>query len=202
MSDTSTTRSGGRQPLLDAAIEIAAEQGAGNVTVRAVAERAGVSPGTVSYHFPSVDDLLVSALESADGRIVAMVEQLVRDMEGSEVSPVQWAQAFGAALANSIDTNRARHLACFELSLLAARRKELLPATVRIQNAYLRAARAGLRVQGIPDSEGRAVRLTAMVTGLVLSEIVNPQPGAEQRLVTLLSAAATRAFTQVEASAT
>lgn len=200
MNHSSTTRSGGRQPLLDAAIEIAAEQGAGNVTVRAVAERAGVSPGTVSYHFPSVDDLLVSALESADARIVAIVEQLVQEVEDGGIGPVEWAQIFGAALAHSIETNRARHLACFELSMLAARRKELLPATVRIQQAYRRAARAGLRAQGIPDIEGGAVRLTAMVTGLVFAEVVNPQPGVEERLVTLLGGAAARAPEVIETS--
>ncbi len=40
-----------RQRLLDAAAELIAERGWGQVTTRAIAERAGLPHGTVSYHF-------------------------------------------------------------------------------------------------------------------------------------------------------
>ncbi|WP_327584248.1 TetR/AcrR family transcriptional regulator [Nonomuraea sp. NBC_00507] len=50
-----------RQRLLDAAVALVPELGWGGVTTRLVAERAGVAPGVVHYHFASVTDLLVAA---------------------------------------------------------------------------------------------------------------------------------------------
>lgn len=183
-----TTRSG-RQPLLDAAIEIVAEQSSAAVTMRAVAERAGVSPGTVSYHFASVDELLVEALEYGATQTAAMLEQLLLDLQDGDLELADWAGVFAAALAGHIKTRRAQHFACFELQLLAARRPELMPAATRIQMAYARISRAVLRAHGAPDLDAGAVRLTAMVTGLVLAELVHQQPGAEQRLAELFGGA-------------
>ncbi|MFC5823783.1 TetR/AcrR family transcriptional regulator [Nonomuraea insulae] len=50
-----------RRRLLDAAAALVPEVGWGGVTTRLVAERAGVAPGVVHYHFASVTDLLVAA---------------------------------------------------------------------------------------------------------------------------------------------
>ena len=50
-----------RRRLLRAAAELVAEVGWGRVTTRAVAERAGLPHGTVSYHFPGKGDLLTEA---------------------------------------------------------------------------------------------------------------------------------------------
>ncbi|CAN5581672.1 hypothetical protein BH10ACT1_BH10ACT1_28770 [soil metagenome] len=51
-----------RSALLDAAAELAAEVGAGAVTHRAVAARAGVPLSTTSYFFSSIDELVTEAL--------------------------------------------------------------------------------------------------------------------------------------------
>jgi AcrR family transcriptional regulator len=50
-----------RQRLLQAAAELIAELGWGRVTTRAVAERAGLPHGTVSYHFRGKQELLAEA---------------------------------------------------------------------------------------------------------------------------------------------
>ena len=50
-----------RAALLAAACELIPEVGWGSVTTRGVAERAGVRPGLVHYHFASVEALLVAA---------------------------------------------------------------------------------------------------------------------------------------------
>lgn len=54
-----------RRALLAAAAELIPELGWGSVTTRAVAERAGVRPGLVHYHFDSVEALLVAAATRA-----------------------------------------------------------------------------------------------------------------------------------------
>ncbi len=50
-----------RDRLLAAAAELIAEVGWGRVTTRAVASRAGLPHGAVSYHFPGKQELLIEA---------------------------------------------------------------------------------------------------------------------------------------------
>lgn len=64
-----------RAALLDAAAELAAEVGAGAVTHRAVAARAGVPLSTTSYFFSSIEELVTEALRrSAQSRVAAFDE--------------------------------------------------------------------------------------------------------------------------------
>lgn len=61
---------GTRARLLAAAAELIAELGWGRVTTRAVAERAGLPHGSVSYHFRGKQELLIEAsLEAFRGAI-------------------------------------------------------------------------------------------------------------------------------------
>lgn len=53
-----------RSDILRAAYEVAARRGVEALTVRAVAERAGVSHGTVLFHFNRRDALVVALLDS------------------------------------------------------------------------------------------------------------------------------------------
>ncbi|MGH2905814.1 MAG: TetR/AcrR family transcriptional regulator [Solirubrobacterales bacterium] len=181
---TTRTRAGGREALLEATVGVIAEHGWGGVTVRAVAERAKVSPGTVTYHFDSADSLLVAALEFGAGQTAQMLEQLALDLQQTDWGADAWSRAFVSALAHDLEANRPNHLACFELQLLAARRPELAESAMRIRLAYFRVSRMALQAQGMsgPELELAAVNLTALVTGLCLSEIASPQPGIEQRL--------------------
>lgn len=176
----------GTLPLLDAALAIVAEQGVGAVTVRAVAERAGVSPGTVSYHFASADDLLVRALEHGALQTAQMLEQLALDLQVTGGPVDSWARAFASALAEHLHEHRAHHIACFELQLMVARRPELAPITTKIHLAYARVARMVAQAHGAPDPDTAALGLTALVTGLVLGELVHDEPGAEGRLLAVL----------------
>lgn len=52
-----------QEQILDAVLEVAAGRGLEAVTVRSVAERAGVSPAQVQYYFRTKDQMLVSAFE-------------------------------------------------------------------------------------------------------------------------------------------
>ena len=56
--------------IIQAALSVAAEKGAGKVTLDAVAKAAGVSKGGLIYHFPSKEAL-----------ISAMVQQLIEEAE-------------------------------------------------------------------------------------------------------------------------
>jgi AcrR family transcriptional regulator len=59
-----------REKLMAAAAELIAELGWGRVTTRAVAERAGLPHGAVSYHFRGKQELLIEAAMFAFARAV------------------------------------------------------------------------------------------------------------------------------------
>ncbi len=65
-----------RRAILAAASAVIVDAGVSGLTHRAVAERAGVPLARVSYHFPTVDDLLAAAtthyLDDFDARLAAM----------------------------------------------------------------------------------------------------------------------------------
>lgn len=58
-------RSGGREAILAAAFELLVERGASRLTTREVATRAGVSEGSVFYHFTDRTGLLTAVIEDS-----------------------------------------------------------------------------------------------------------------------------------------
>lgn len=72
-----------RNRILEAASGVIVEVGVGGLTHRAVAERAGVPLARVSYHYPTVDDLLGAAtthyLEHFDRRLTQMATAAVAE---------------------------------------------------------------------------------------------------------------------------
>jgi AcrR family transcriptional regulator len=66
-----------RDALLDAAATLIPERGWTAVTTRAVAERAGVRPGLVHYHFPSVEAVLVAAVVRVAQQVVGGAQRAV-----------------------------------------------------------------------------------------------------------------------------
>jgi AcrR family transcriptional regulator len=63
-----------REKLMVAAAELIAELGWGRVTTRAVAERAGLPHGAVSYHFRGKQELLIEATMFAFARAIPEAE--------------------------------------------------------------------------------------------------------------------------------
>lgn len=180
-------RIGGPDVLLDATLAVLAREGAGAVTVRRVAAEASASPGTVTHHFGTVDELLVAALRHGSAQVISELERLALDLQDESWDVAGWADAFAAMLDASIRTHPERHVACFELQLVARRRPELRPAVNEVLTAYLRIARIVLRSIGAPDAEADAARLVALVVGLVLGELAAPDTGRRERLSTALA---------------
>jgi AcrR family transcriptional regulator len=63
-----------KRVLIDAALQLAEQGGAGAVSVREAARRAGVSPGAPFRHFPSRDRLMTAVAEEAQRRFRAEIE--------------------------------------------------------------------------------------------------------------------------------
>ncbi|WP_231991179.1 TetR/AcrR family transcriptional regulator [Mycobacterium ulcerans] len=69
-----------RAALMAAAVAVIAERGWGAATTRMVAERAGLPPGLVHYHFASLNDLLIdAALQAAREEAAQVLDGLAGD---------------------------------------------------------------------------------------------------------------------------
>ena len=64
----SSRSAGTRTRLIDAAIETLKAEGFAGSSARAIAERAGLNQGLIFYHFGSVANLLLAALDSVSAR--------------------------------------------------------------------------------------------------------------------------------------
>ena len=78
----SERRADTRGRLMDATIESLIEVGYAGTTIRAVAERAGVSQGAQSHHFPHRVDLVASAFEHLAARRSAGYAARARRLKG------------------------------------------------------------------------------------------------------------------------
>lgn len=154
-----------RARVLDATLELIGEQGVGGVTSRAVAARAGVSPGSLSYHFPSRTELLREALMRFVGR---EAERL----EGLAVSGTLDLPAVAAAVRDVVEgADRRAVLAQMELYLQACRDPELRAVAARAYAAYDDAARRVLTALGVDDVEPLVPALIALVDGYELRRL-------------------------------
>jgi TetR/AcrR family fatty acid metabolism transcriptional regulator len=70
------------QRILDAAVEVIAQNGYFQSPVSAIAARAGVADGTVYLYFKSKDDVLRTAIDTTFERFYSQVEEAFRTMHG------------------------------------------------------------------------------------------------------------------------
>lgn len=83
-----------RDDLIAAALELVAEGGLQAATVRAIAERAGVTPGLIRHYFSSKEDLTRAAYRHVMERMTA---DNARALEGAPDDPVARLAVFVAA---------------------------------------------------------------------------------------------------------
>ncbi|GAB3408264.1 TetR/AcrR family transcriptional regulator [Flindersiella endophytica] len=158
-----------RQRLMAAAMELVAERGWSAVSTRALAERAGVVPGVVHYHFPSVQALLREAT-------VAAMHGLI--------------QEFGGALDHAADAEGVldlilqgleRYTGTDPMSLLfvetylAATRDQALHDAVRgVLDAFRNELARTLAERGVAAPEATAAVLAAAIDGVMLHRALDP----------------------------
>lgn len=158
-----------RQQLLMAAAELIGELGWSAVSTRQVAMRAGVGPGVVHYHFPSVQALLTDA---ALGVIGQMVEQVLPALRQA-TTPADGADLLLSALDGFTGTDPESLL--FSETYLAATRDEHLRASLaQIVDAFRDDVAGWLGGVGEADPAGTAATLLAVMDGFVLHKALNP----------------------------
>ncbi|MEU7901033.1 TetR family transcriptional regulator [Nonomuraea sp. NPDC049152] len=161
-----------RQEILRGAITLIAHQGVSAVTHRAVAEAAGVSAASTTYHFETLDDLLIAAFYEATGQLRAELAELTEraSREGADVTEV-----CGDYAVTMVTDRREATLACMELALAAVRRPGLVPATAALFE------RLTDLIALYVDDRRDAATIAAAIQGLLLMAFLERDDGVRLR---------------------
>ncbi|MFF8277634.1 TetR/AcrR family transcriptional regulator [Streptomyces lateritius] len=179
-----------RTALLDAAIEVLAEEGARGLTFRAVDARAGVPTGTSSNYFAHRDQLLSQVADQIFVRLTpeeGSLETALRPEPTRElvVELMRW-------LARRMAAERTCYLGLFELRLEAARRPELRTQLTKVLRADLDENIRLHLASGMPGDADTVRLLYFALTGLLLDHFTVPGLHDERALDTLIETVVTR----------
>ncbi|WP_306367830.1 TetR/AcrR family transcriptional regulator [Nocardiopsis sp. CC223A] len=162
-----------RERLLAAAAELIAERGWAGVSTRVLAERAGVGPGLVHYHFSSLRALLNEAALHA---VTAVVQ------EGADRLAGATAREGLDLLLGALDAYTGGDpvsVLFTETYLAAGRDEELRRALTRLLADFRVLLTDWLRATGVPDPDATARVLAAAMDGLMLHRPLDPSLTAE-----------------------
>jgi AcrR family transcriptional regulator len=168
-STTTTTPPDTRERILRTTLRLIGEHGIGEVSNRASAAAAGVSLGSLTYHFPSQTQLLREALLLYVGEEVARLAAIAAELRSSQPSAAQVAAEVERIVEGSAD--RIEQVAELELHLHASRDPELHDASARCFAAYEDLAAAVLEALNVPDPARHARTVVAVMTGLGLRRL-------------------------------
>lgn len=158
-----------RERILRATLDLVAGEGVAAVSNRRVAGLAGVSLGSLTYHFASQSELLRESLLLYVEEETARREAIATGLEGERADIAQVADAV-ERLASSRE-EMPRQLAELELHLHAARDPRLRSASRRCFEAHERIAAAALAALGITDGERHAAAVVALLSGLAVRRL-------------------------------
>jgi AcrR family transcriptional regulator len=163
-----------RRRILDAALELVGEGGPDRITHRSVAERAGISLGSTTYHFGSREELIRAAFR----RYLAEAKVMLSEIAAPRGKATDVAEmAVAGALLGIREPVRVR--AEFELILYSASD----PVVAREFLAYERAVEGGLALilEGLdvrrPTDAARTI--VDMVRGFELERFARPDADPE-----------------------
>ncbi|MDQ0846214.1 MULTISPECIES: TetR/AcrR family transcriptional regulator [unclassified Streptomyces] len=166
-----------RQRIIEAVLHIIGRDGVAAVTNRRIAKEAGVSLGSVTYHFATQHELLRESLlhfvRDETRRFTEMADECRSD--GIDI-------AGAAALAGQVAGGTgfdSGHIATFELYVEAGRDERLRAAASEAFAAYDRLATQILTGLGVPDAEGLAATTVALVMGLQLRRLATGSPAED-----------------------
>lgn len=158
----------GRTALLDATVRLVAWRGLDGMSYRTVAREAGTTPGLVSYHFGSREQLIVEAAVTAGERAIALA------LLTSERPSID---SFLSRLARSATEDIDDHMFQYEMAFNARRRPEVAAEMARLYELYFAETERALREIGFGEVRPPLARLIfAAIDGLVLQQVVFDDP--------------------------
>jgi DNA-binding transcriptional regulator YbjK len=179
-----------RERILRITLELIGREGIAAVTNRRVAAAAGVSLGSLTYHFPSQTALLRDSLLLFVGEEVVQLEAIAADLRQRRPSIEQVAAEVETIVGEK--SIRVQLLAEIELHLRAARDPALQEASRRCFEAYEGVAEAALEMLSVPQADRHARSIVALMYGQALRRLgvgdENPA-GVAEALLTIVRGA-------------
>ncbi|MFC6014556.1 TetR/AcrR family transcriptional regulator [Nocardia lasii] len=179
-----------RQTLLDAAIEVLAEQGARGLTFRAVDKQAGVPAGTASNYFTNRDELLTQAGSRFYEVVQPSEETMAQVTDGPKT--VENITALMKEVVGRIESHRTAYLALLELRLEATRRPELRAVLTERVRADIDFNVRNHLESGQPGDAESVLLLYLALNWLILEHLTLPGIFTEEQSMTLIETAVAR----------
>ena len=162
-----------RHDIARAVIDVVAEHGLRGLTHRRVADAAGVPLGSTTYHFESLDDLLVAGLELAADRNLAMMRRSAEELApGNDLAG--WLADLAIAM---VTTWRESNIAERELYLEAIRTPALRPVARRWDSELVDLLEPHM------DSRDAAWLACWAIDGLAITLLISDDPPDRARIV-------------------
>ncbi|MEK9522168.1 TetR/AcrR family transcriptional regulator [Streptomyces sp. NPDC087908] len=158
-----------RDRIVDAALRVAARSGIAGLSHRTVAAEADVPLGSTTYHFGSLDELLVAALRKANEDFA----RLLREHPVLSAPDTDTAAALARLMGEWISGERAQVELEYELYLAALRRPALRPVAAEWAETVVDA----LSRRTDPVT---ARALVALVDGICLQSLLTGVPYDEE----------------------
>ncbi len=136
------------------------------MTNRRIAAEAGVSPGSLTYHFASQTELLRECLNLYVEEEVARLESIAAELQARRPALADVVAEVQRLVAES--AGRPAQVAELELHLQAARDPALREVSSRCFAAYEGVAAAALDALGIDDATRHAPAVVALMMGMSL----------------------------------
>jgi len=177
-----------RRALLDAAEELLISKGVAGITTRKVADRAGVNQALVHYHFGTIEELLVAALE----RVSVQVKERSQKIYRTDQSFVDgWFEEMEAKITTDFDRGWGK--VWLENLTLAANRpticKQYVKASTMTRKLHEQQVSEMLAELGIDEHEfpaqGIVTLLDAVTSKLILDRLVGIKAGHKELIAML-----------------
>lgn len=158
-----------RRRIIDAAIRVVGEKGIAGLSHRSVAAEADVPLGSTTYHFKTLDELMVAALRQVNEGFAKMLDtsDLLQDTDGDLAADI------ARALGEWLNGDRTGLELEYELYLAALRRPALRPVAAEWTEET--AERLALRTDPVT-----ARALLALMDGICLQVLLTGAPYDEE----------------------
>ncbi|MDX8032429.1 TetR family transcriptional regulator [Lentzea sp. BCCO 10_0856] len=181
-----------RAQLLDAAIDVLAEEGARGLTYRAIDAKAGVPAGTASNYFANRDDLMSEVATRVHQRLMPSDESVAESL--AMPRDKQLTLKFMHDIIKRADADKACYLAMMELRLEATRRPDLRTALTKTIADNLDFNVAFNEESKLPGDRMTVVSLYFAMTGLIYERLTLPDVVAPMDLDELIEVLVNRAI--------
>ncbi|OMI37542.1 TetR/AcrR family transcriptional regulator [Streptomyces sparsogenes] len=157
---------GRRQRIIDAAAAVVRARGIAGLSHRAVAAEADVPLGSTTYHFATLDDLLVAVLRQINAEWLADVERWAEGVDPETEPADELARWLGELLTGE----RARLELEYELYFAALRHEAARPLAAECLDEMGR-----ILTRIVPDA-ATARAVVALIDGLTLQALLTDRP--------------------------